>query len=105
MTLIIAQGVRFTQHRGQLRNVRRDPARLILRQQLGRRPSPRLILVIDVSELLSVSVPHDVVVRLWFGGPRCGEATWGGGHVLSFVETEHVLDGIHDGRFAVLIAI
>ena len=44
---------------GELSNVRRDPARLILRQQLGRRPSPRLILVIDVSELLSVSVTYD----------------------------------------------
>ena len=36
-------------------------------------PPPRLI-EIDVSELLSVSVTYDVVVRLDFGRPGCGEA-------------------------------
>src|SRR6516225_1420511 len=33
------------------------------------------------------------------------EATRGGGHVLSFVPAEHILDGIHDGRISVFVAI
>jgi len=32
-----------------------------------------------------------------------GKLTRGGGHVISFVKAEHDLDGIHEGRFAVLI--
>src|SRR6516225_8021805 len=38
-------------------------------------------------------------------GPRWREATRGGGRVLSFVPAEHILDGIHDGRIAVFVAI
>src|SRR6516162_7951933 len=33
------------------------------------------------------------------------EATRGGGYVLSFVPAEHILDGIHDGRISVFVAI
>ena len=36
-----------------------DPSRLILAEQLGCRSAPRLILEIDVSELLAVVVAHD----------------------------------------------
>jgi len=50
------------------------PSSLILRQQLRRRAPPRFVLEIDVSELLSVSVTYDVVVRLQLGRPGCGEA-------------------------------
>jgi hypothetical protein len=52
--------------------IRGNPSRLIPRQQLRR---CRFIRIIDVSNLLPVSVTHDVVVRLYFGGPWCGEAT------------------------------
>jgi hypothetical protein len=37
----------------------RDAPRLILAEQLGRRPPPRLILEIDIGKLLSVTVAHD----------------------------------------------
>jgi len=45
-------------------------------------------------------IGHATVMKVSFGW----EATWEG-TLNSFVETEHVLDGIHDGRVAVLIAI
>ena len=41
------------------------------------RGPPRLILEIDVSELLFVGVAYDVVVRLGFGGPRGWEVVFG----------------------------
>jgi hypothetical protein len=43
----------------QLRRVRRDPPRLILREQLGRRPPPRLFFEIDVGQLLPAAVFHN----------------------------------------------
>jgi hypothetical protein len=44
--------------------------------------------------------------RLTLLGKRNGaEAIKGECFVNSFVKTKHVLDGIHEGRFAVLIAI
>jgi hypothetical protein len=45
----------------QLGDVRRDPMRLILAEQLGCRASPRLILEIDIRELLAivVALPDD----------------------------------------------
>src|SRR5262249_52464958 len=54
--------------------VRRDPPRLILAQQFGRRLPTRLTLIIDVCNLLTVSVPHDETVRGYFGRPGCGKA-------------------------------
>jgi len=41
----------------------------------------------------------------FFDHPRWREATRGGGRVLSFVPAEHILDGIHDGRISVFVAI
>src|SRR5215469_4843136 len=57
-------------------------------------------------QIMSVVAPDEMVHRPWLLTTTrrlCREATRGGGHVLSFVETEDVLDGIHDGRVAVLI--
>ena len=53
---------------------------------------------------LSVSIAHDAVVRLEFGGPGWWEVARGRGHNLSFVP-EYVLDGIQNGRFGVVVAI
>ena len=41
------------------------------------RGPPRFVLVIDVGELLSVGVAHDVVVGLHLGSPRGWEAAFG----------------------------
>jgi hypothetical protein len=41
------------------RDIRRDPPRLVSGEQLGRGSSPRLILEIDVGELLAGVVLHD----------------------------------------------
>ena len=61
-----------------LGDIRRNPARLIFREQLGRRSAPRLILEIDIGELLPVGVPHDEagIVEI-FDGPRRREAAYG----------------------------
>jgi hypothetical protein len=48
---------------------------LILRQQLRRRSPVWIIRIINVGELLSVSVTYDVVVRLQLGRPY----RWRGG--------------------------
>ena len=56
---------------------------LILRQQLRSRPALRIIRIIHVGNLLTVSVTNDVVVRLDFGGPRRWEVA-SGGPVLSY---------------------
>ena len=37
-----------------------DPSRLIFREQLGRRSPARLVLEVDVSELLAVVIAHDI---------------------------------------------
>ena len=49
------------------------------------RGPPRLILEIDVSELLFVSVAHDVVVRLQLGRPGRREAAFGVSHYCLFL--------------------
>jgi hypothetical protein len=48
----------------------RDPPRLVAREQFGRRSPARLILEIDVRNLLSVVVTHDVAGRLFLDCPR-----------------------------------
>jgi len=55
-------------------NVRRDPARLVAGEQLGRRASPRLVLEVDVGKLLAVVVAHHKAGGLFFDGPRRREA-------------------------------
>jgi hypothetical protein len=45
---------------GKLGDIRRDPPRLIFREQLGRRSPARLVLEVDVSELLAVVIAHDI---------------------------------------------
>jgi len=42
----------------QLGDIRRDPSRLVLCEQLRSRSAPRLVLIIDVSELLTVVIAH-----------------------------------------------
>jgi len=49
-----------TQQLRQLGDIRRDPPRLIFREQLGRRSPARLVLEVDVSELLAVVIAHDI---------------------------------------------
>jgi hypothetical protein len=48
--------------------------RLVAREQLGRRASPRLILEIDVGKLLPVVIAHDVARRLFLDDSRWWEA-------------------------------
>ena len=70
---------------GNLAGIRRNSSRLILRQQLRRRSLIRIIRIINVRNLLPVSVPHDVVVRLEFGGPRRREIAGRGRACVSLV--------------------
>ena len=58
----------------QLGDIGRDPPRLILGERLGRGAPARFVLVIDVSELMFVSVTHDETVRRYFGRPGRREA-------------------------------
>ena len=69
--------LKFAQQLRQLGDIRRDPPRLVLGEELGRRPPVRLIGIIDVGKLLSVRVAYDVVVRLQLGRPRGREAAVG----------------------------
>src|SRR6516164_9733326 len=81
----------------------RNPLCLILRQQLRRRPPPWLIFVINVRKLLSVSVAHDVVVRLEFGGPGRWEATRVcHTHFLELAAPSHFPDNFTGKRRAVI---
>ena len=43
----------------QLGDIRRDPSRLVFCEQLGRRSPARLILEIDISQLLFGALDHD----------------------------------------------
>ena len=72
----------FVQQLRQLGDIHRNPPRLVLGEELGRRPPVRLIGIIDVGKLLSVRVAYDVVVRLQLGIPRGQEAA-GGEHQIS----------------------
>jgi hypothetical protein len=47
-------------------NIRRNPPRLITREQLGCGSSPRLILEIDVGQLLAFLVAYDEPGGLFF---------------------------------------
>jgi hypothetical protein len=53
----------------QLRNIRRDPPRLIFCEQVGGRSPPWLILEIDIGQLLPRVVLHDEGSTNIFGGP------------------------------------
>src|SRR5215467_4042225 len=48
-------------------DVRRDPARLVFAEQLGRRSPARFAFVIDIPNLLPASVTHDEAVGRDFG--------------------------------------
>jgi hypothetical protein len=48
--------------------------RLVLGEQLGRRPSPWLILEIDIGQLLPAVIAHDEAGGLFFDGPWWREA-------------------------------
>jgi hypothetical protein len=65
----------------QLGDIRHNPSRLILRQQLRSCSPVWIIRIINVGKLLTVSVAYDVVLRLDFGGPGWWEAARGG-HIL-----------------------
>ncbi len=64
----------------QLGEVRRDPPRLVAREQLSRRSSARLVLEIDVGERLPASVAHDEAIR---GFLRLTRAAGTGGRPMS----------------------
>jgi hypothetical protein len=51
--------LRLAQQIGQLRDVRSNPPRLVFGEQLGRRASAGLFLVIKIAELLAAAVLHD----------------------------------------------
>ena len=74
-TMAVALFIFILAHVGQLYEVHSDPAIFILRQQLRRCSAVWIIRIINVRNLLSVSVSHDVVVRLEFGGPGWWEVT------------------------------
>jgi hypothetical protein len=59
-----------TQQLRQLGDIRRDPPRLILTEQLGCRSSPRLVLEINIGELLSVVIADDKTGGLFLDRPR-----------------------------------
>jgi hypothetical protein len=69
-----AASVNFAHQLRQLGDIADDPSRLIPREQLGRRASPRLILEIDIGELLPVLIAHHEACSLFFDGPRWREA-------------------------------
>jgi hypothetical protein len=58
----------------QLGDIRRNPPRLVLREQLGGRAAAGLLLEINVSELLAATVNHDKAGGLFLDGPRRREA-------------------------------
>ena len=55
-----------------------DPSRLIFGEQLRRRSPPRLILEIDIGELLPGAVRHDEGATNILDGPKRREAAGGG---------------------------
>ena len=56
----------FAQKFRQLRDIRRNPSRLIFAEQLGRRSPPRLIFKINIRKLLSVVIAGDEAGVLFF---------------------------------------
>jgi hypothetical protein len=62
-TLEPARVLPSTQQLRQLGDIRRDPPRLIFRELIGRRSPARLVLQVDVSELLAVVIAHDIDSR------------------------------------------
>jgi hypothetical protein len=67
----------LTQQLRQPRDIRRNPSRLVPREQFRRRSPTRLILEIDVGELLAGAVPHDEGGTNILDGPRGREAAGG----------------------------
>jgi hypothetical protein len=58
----------------QLGDIRSNPSRLIFAEQLGRRAPPRLTLIINVAQRLTVGVTDNEAVRRDFDSPRRREA-------------------------------
>ena len=80
----LADRRRPAQQLRQLRDVGRDPPRLIVREQTGGRPSARLVLIVQVCKRLLVSVSNDETrVVLVLDGPRRREVAALGHHVLA----------------------
>ena len=69
-----ATALKAEQQLRQLRDIRRDPSRLVFAEQLSRRSPPRLILEIDIGERLSVVVAHDEVGVQFIDEPGRWEA-------------------------------
>jgi hypothetical protein len=70
----------------QLGDVGGDAPRLVAGEQLGRRPSSRLILEMDVSERLPVGVAYDEALRKLLDRPRRREAPARHGEPLTGLE-------------------
>jgi hypothetical protein len=68
--LLLISRAGFAQWLRQLSEVHRNPSRLILREQLRRRSSPRLFLEINVRQLLPVSVLYDEASIEFFNSTR-----------------------------------
>jgi hypothetical protein len=58
-SILIEAGLLPPQQVWQFSNVSRNPSRLILAEQLGRRSSPWRFLEIDIRELLAAVIAHD----------------------------------------------
>jgi hypothetical protein len=56
LALMRGRGFLSPQQVWQLRDIERDPPRLVAREQLGRRSPARFILVIDIGDLLAVGM-------------------------------------------------
>jgi hypothetical protein len=69
----------------QLRNIHRNPPRLVFGEQLRRRSAAGLILEIDIGQLLPGAVRHDKAGVQFLDSPRRREAT-GGRHVMTITD-------------------
>src|SRR5690349_1150655 len=65
-----------------LRDVRRDPARVVTREQFGGGPSTGFLLEINVCQRLSVVVAHDEARLGFFGRPGWRKTSRAGHYVL-----------------------
>jgi hypothetical protein len=69
-----AASVNFAHQLRQLSNIGRNAPRLVTRQQLGRRPSSRLILKVDVGELPLGTILDDEARPKLFSSYETGSA-------------------------------
>jgi hypothetical protein len=83
----------------QLRNIRRNPPRLVFGEQLGRLSSARLILEINIGKLLAVVVAHDKAGLQFFDGPGRREAAGGVNHYSTAVFYRRLSSGIELANF------